>query len=299
MNIVRKMYELELLINRYLAAKKGMLTDTDMLYFYNVKGFESRVHIWMKEGSKTFMLTRELVEAFQHTDIPLDMYPSDFQYPFETFLIEGCDCPLFSIGVPGGSADVHAVLYTQDTVVYRDNAMLPTVEGKRVDHLEWNRSLYGIYPGQGGIGLECMSLNMSDTARIIAAVEMTTPSALLPISKEEAQSLVNLFYNTVLYITDPGRDRVETESAGTRKCKTGKPGKKYTSSYILLRPPRSYVPLGHGDGKIIDVRFVVRGHWRNQAIGERHEQHKRIWIKPFWKGPELAELVSKPYLVRK
>lgn len=33
------------------------------------------------------------------------------------------------------------------------------------------------------------------------------------------------------------------------------------------------------------VRHVVRGHFRNQACGKGHQDHKRIYIKPFWRGP--------------
>ena len=46
------------------------------------------------------------------------------------------------------------------------------------------------------------------------------------------------------------------------------------------------------------VRFRVRGHWRNQVCGPERLERKRIWIKPFWKGPTLAELVSKKYVVK-
>jgi len=36
-------------------------------------------------------------------------------------------------------------------------------------------------------------------------------------------------------------------------------------------------------------RFIVRGHWRNQACGLRSETRKRIWIQPHWKGPADAK----------
>ena len=35
-------------------------------------------------------------------------------------------------------------------------------------------------------------------------------------------------------------------------------------------------------------RFVVRGHWRNQAVGEKRAFRRRIWIEPHMKGPENA-----------
>lgn len=46
-----------------------------------------------------------------------------------------------------------------------------------------------------------------------------------------------------------------------------------------------------------NVRFMVRGHWRQQAHGPGSRQRKLIWIRPFYKGPDMADLISKPYIV--
>ncbi|MCP1674512.1 hypothetical protein J2T57_001614 [Natronocella acetinitrilica] len=58
-----------------------------------------------------------------------------------------------------------------------------------------------------------------------------------------------------------------------------------------------------GDGKRASgsaptTRFMVRGHWRNQAHGAGRADRKLIWIRPYMKGPDVAEVVNKPYLVR-
>lgn len=53
----------------------------------------------------------------------------------------------------------------------------------------------------------------------------------------------------------------------------------------------------HGGGKPV-VRFMVRGHWRNQAFGAGRTDRKLIWIKPFYKGPDVATVINKPYLVK-
>jgi len=47
----------------------------------------------------------------------------------------------------------------------------------------------------------------------------------------------------------------------------------------------------------LSARFRVRGHWRNQAIGKGRLDRKLIWIKPFVKGPSMAELVERNYRV--
>ena len=45
-------------------------------------------------------------------------------------------------------------------------------------------------------------------------------------------------------------------------------------------------------------RYIIRGHWRNQPCGKDLKDRKFIWIKPYYKGPEMAELVNKSYVVK-
>lgn len=54
---------------------------------------------------------------------------------------------------------------------------------------------------------------------------------------------------------------------------------------------------GAGGGKPL-VRFMVRGHWRRQLHGTESQDRKLIWIRPYYKGPDLAATINKPYLVK-
>jgi len=54
---------------------------------------------------------------------------------------------------------------------------------------------------------------------------------------------------------------------------------------------------GVGGGRPL-VRFMVRCHWRHQAHGPGNQARKLIWIRPHYKGPDLATLINKPYLVK-
>jgi hypothetical protein len=45
----------------------------------------------------------------------------------------------------------------------------------------------------------------------------------------------------------------------------------------------------------VHARFAVRGHWRNQAHGPKRSERKRIWVQPFWKGPETGATLLKLY----
>ena len=54
-----------------------------------------------------------------------------------------------------------------------------------------------------------------------------------------------------------------------------------------------------GESKIKPLlRFMVRGHWRHQPCGTGLTERKLIWIRPFYKGSDMASHVNKPYLVK-
>lgn len=49
-------------------------------------------------------------------------------------------------------------------------------------------------------------------------------------------------------------------------------------------------------GYRISSRFIVRGHWRNQACGKDRLDRRRIWIQPYWKGPaDATEALERAY----
>ena len=55
---------------------------------------------------------------------------------------------------------------------------------------------------------------------------------------------------------------------------------------------------GLATGRHLNVRFIVAGHWRQQACGQGRAQRKLTWIAPYWKGPELAPITRSVGLVR-
>lgn len=50
-----------------------------------------------------------------------------------------------------------------------------------------------------------------------------------------------------------------------------------------------------GRGKTFHVRWVVRGHWRQQAVGPNHSEHKPVFIAPHVRGPQGAQLKTTVY----
>ena len=65
-------------------------------------------------------------------------------------------------------------------------------------------------------------------------------------------------------------------------------------------PTAEDIPTSAPEAKrSLSVRFTVRGHWRHQACGPGLKDHILRFIKPYIKGPEMADLINKPYLVKK
>ena len=63
---------------------------------------------------------------------------------------------------------------------------------------------------------------------------------------------------------------------------------------------RKAMQVGEGNRESwrLAQRFIVRGHWRNQAHGEGRALRRRQWIAPFWKGPDnVVEALSRTYEV--
>jgi hypothetical protein len=46
-----------------------------------------------------------------------------------------------------------------------------------------------------------------------------------------------------------------------------------------------------GEGREYTRRWLVRGHWRQQACGPQRSQRRPTWIAPYIKGPGEAPLI--------
>ena len=75
-------------------------------------------------------------------------------------------------------------------------------------------------------------------------------------------------------------------------------GSKSESIVINKKEQSSDAQHNLSGTKKVTKRFLVRGHWKRQPYGPKQSQRKLIFIKPFLKGPDMAELINKPYKVK-
>ncbi len=112
-------------------------------------------------------------------------------------------------------------------------------------------------------------------------------------------ALGRLALNVCLALSDPdnvkevGSSHARYKAAG-RDPRTGPPEQRV---YQLGKPIK--VDCRHAvqnwlegtrASSTVNVQFLVRGHWRNQAHGPKHSLRRRQWIEPFWKGEKDAPI---------
>jgi hypothetical protein len=109
--------------------------------------------------------------------------------------------------------------------------------------------------------------------------------------------------NTLLYINSngglPTEKRVGSDIPVEREHKTeprfrvGRPIKLDGRLKAAIKEG-----LGGGASWKLESRFVVRGHWRNQAYGPQFSLHRQKWIEPYYKGPEsVTEALERTFEV--
>lgn len=81
----------------------------------------------------------------------------------------------------------------------------------------------------------------------------------------------------------------EAERAGRRRAvRRGLP----RTSVTVIQLRRTQGARSQGESLVEwSHRWVVRGHWRWQACGVGRQERRRIWIHPFYKGPEDKPLI--------
>jgi len=130
----------------------------------------------------------------------------------------------------------------------------------------------------------------------------------------ELKALVQLVVNAILFTTSSTEPWRIVRPAGQSALARGGWGKGKKQRALQLRKTRSQedafhlpgrIPIAlvrklretqdHGDGQMF-VRFMVRGHWR-RANPAWDDQRLR-WIEPYWKGPDMATIVEREYVLK-
>ncbi len=262
---------------------------------------------WEAYGCKAFNLTEEMLGCMRNTDIPTDVTIDHVPLPFDSFIITS-ENPLIDISSCKELDSMRLrYLLCLSFDFYHD--VCGKIESEAMDET-----------------MKSCGYNRNDISSILSIIFRVTDGTLtsnqiflpydttfgkylnnvfndefLSDSEEDASYTIEifkeafkLFCNTVLYINDKSR-HPETESVVRKRVK--KPGGGYQQTHQIYLRRQRFETLRTPSLRKLDKRFIVRGHWKNQACGKNWSERRLIWVPPFWKGPSTAEIVSNPHKV--
>ncbi|WP_236788087.1 hypothetical protein [Amycolatopsis sp. GM8] len=105
---------------------------------------------------------------------------------------------------------------------------------------------------------------------------------------------LKVLYSSWLLMTQPGITEVSQERAGrNQQRRDQREGRRNSDVQVVHvhRRHRDAAPTNNqtndaGDEREFAVRWMVRGHWRNQAYGPNRQLRRPVWINPHIKGPD-------------
>lgn len=142
---------------------------------------------------------------------------------------------------------------------------------------------------------------MDDVARALSRRLLINFGEPVEFDKDTMNNVIdNLAY--ILAERPEGLDVLEHRPSAKAKRKQGV--KNYSKVEYIIQPTRSaHTPANTGNGSTgigdkLEVRTLVRGHYRQQPHGPRKALRRTQWIAPFWRGPEDGPISIHPIAVR-
>lgn len=266
--------------------------------------------------SKTFYITSNLYEHLAQTSIDMDC--SLAKLPFLSCLF------------------VYDSPQTIDLLYQIDNKLAPSYEGavsvfisEAISENERNFFLYIVHSDMQNIYTAIKRQLLLRDGWTLEQALRTDWLKINPNLANDDETNDEVFYtsglnffrsviNTVLYLGTSNPDLVEqlsphpemelqlarATSRGKRKDIKRKMKKVSHTNYIVVG---RYIPRLLPDDeqesqqkrRELNVRFIVRGHWRNQPCGPENSLRRMVWIQPYYKGPEISQVIkNRPYIVK-
>ena len=246
--------------------------------------------VWLRSGAASFRPTASLESSLALTEIPREPVPT----PFRAFSVA------FNPEVSGGLVGCRVL---------------------RPDLLTWSRLRY-IFPtseSAGPFDVLCIDYQFRNlhswmAVPIFSDLTSTGLVSLQPwncgIPPDVEAYLLRVVFNLCHFVAAKVEPlESDNQRAFERATRYNKPlpARVFTVGRTVKLSPKIRALADLRDGSPLwklEHRYMVRGHFRWQPIGERlpdgHEgprNAKRIWIEPHWKGPEGAEAWQHIYEV--
>ena len=279
-------------------------------------------YLFSRYGKKVFRLSKNLVHMLSNTDLKkVDSFFIELPYkclylsiPKELKLLNTFDLPIDGF---------YIALLKNDEVNYAELSS----KYQRFQHVEEAKSLIIV-----AVSDVLLSKNdprdslyywhvifekgdiLSQLKNYISQWLENTELAKKNITKDFIFNIFSFIINTILYINSYDKPLVEKKIkvSNVRQPKNKKKKKKAQQRTNLpYYSLGSDIVIDHNFQKIINLternetkhqkhitKWMVRGHWRNQAVGTGRSKRKLIWIQPYVKGEEFSEIINKEYKVK-
>lgn len=245
---------------------------------------------WANLGFPTFQLMPDFYNAIASTDFG-DAAQDEMRTPYPTFLVRlpgslkgtSDPTPLFIYPLPASPQEegIRSQVLGFD---FRRMSIHPEPDEARQAYTQWREGIpLQEFVTRDGIPVE-QTNEIEARATAILGVDID------PDIPKRARRVLG---NTILYINSsgglPSEKRlgpdvpVEREHQTEPRFRIGRPIKLHAELRQALKEGAR-----NGASWTLMSRFVVRGHWRNQAHGPHMSLRRKQWILPFVKGPATA-----------
>lgn len=249
--------------------------------------------VWAKYGMNAFNLTDGLVSGLLLTE-PLPLTEEHFQLPF----------PCFAIVIPPGyipfSYRTDKTEWAQIIWVHRFSSVEKDFPIYQITAECNGKQLYWREP------LEKLNRTKCDSQHLVFDDDPAMNSG----DDITMTAVMRIVRNLIAWINAVGLPKDEVHKGRRKKVSKHDPkdyavpmtwilgrevkygpeirqaAKDAVQSLDKQRPPKDWK---------VRMRYIVRGHFRNQAYGPQHSERRRQWVNPFWKGPEGAAAFAHMY----
>jgi hypothetical protein len=246
---------------------------------------------WAHYGRRVYMLGRHTAELLARTDLPA-MPIGELHFPFASFYIR----------VPHGMYSMHwdEKLWDVDGVLVATNRTEDdSFPARELKLIVCPDRVYSPGPFTPiGIATEHRSVTLTDVAGRLEGQLHDRQLGLFRVD-DLNDPLPNLVIGFLLYLMSE-HPQIEPVEAPTL-VRSSRTSRRPRADGKATRPRIGYVKIGvdwvgsspQGEPVATLTKMIwVRGHWRRQAHGPKHQLRRTIWIEPHVRGPDLAEQVD-------
>lgn len=250
---------------------------------------------WYESGMPVIQVGHKLAASLILTNVP-DPVLQAVKFPFKCFRI---DVPTQMLSIEGLSGIEHIT-----SVLIGGYPLLREKEGIGVEN---DATCYVAYT-DGSSNLWNVQRDAFHLLRAEISPELEPECGPLDYSltKQDERTTVllkRLIANVLIYLTEGGKTKAvgkgHNEWKGNRRESKRPTRRVFQLTQKVKHDFREVVTnYSNGTGHKLSVQSIVIGHWKQQPCGLKGQDRKRIFVEPYWRGPEDAPIASRPHMVR-